>query len=131
MRPSVYSLRKYNENTQTNVCVSTFHYVTDAVMVAKWTRNDDDDERVRFLLHPSPATNRRFLELAPNELLCVYHRHQLLMWTSSKHAIAPSFAVPSSDEEEDLFIWLVKGPTEEICKDALLVAQRLFSDTTT
>jgi hypothetical protein len=120
MYASPYSLRVYDKEAGTNVHAATFlHTPADRnVMLA----NVRAVKGKRFLVYPSDST-KRILQLAPDEILCVYHKEQLITWTKWDHVIYPSFEFDSDDES---FVLLVKGESKEQCYEALLQARRFL-----
>jgi hypothetical protein len=133
----MYSLRAYNEDAHTNVLVSSFSEVAPLVWVASWPRSCRKPG-ARFVVYPGSPT-QRFIALERGEMLCVYHKNTLLTWVAYDHVVHPCFesssysrysspqaATKRLDEEDDEQLWLVRGESKELCKDALIMAQCLF-----
>ena len=140
----MYSLRAYNEHTHTNVWVSSFCETAVAmVWVAPWPKSCRRRPPSYFMVYPGGDESKRFLTLERNEILCIYHKETLLAWTTYDHVVYPCFVVtrteskyspPSAkrlegsrdeeEEEDDERLWVVRGESKELCKEALLTARR-------
>jgi len=128
----MYSLRAYNEDAHTNVLISSFSDVSPLVWVASWPRSCRKPG-ARFVVYPGSPT-QRFIALDKGEMLCVYHKTTLLTWVAYDHVVHPCFESPTTtkrlnqegEDEDDEQLWLVRGESKELCKDALIMAQCLF-----
>lgn len=140
----MYSLRAYNEHTHTNVWVSSFCETAVAmVWVAPWPKSCRRRPPSYFMVYPGDDESKRFLTLERNEILCVYHKETLLTWTTYDHVVYPCFHSSSryspppraaaaakrleeeeEDDDDDERLWVVRGESKELCKEALLTARR-------